>query len=123
MDHHCIWTNNCLGYNTLKPFMLFNIYVTILCSFGIPTIVHNQSAYFESQNLGLIQGILSTIFNYSWTWSSILMMIVGYGSGAFFGFSISMIYTVLCNLRNNTSMVDQIKMMYNRNQLKKEVKP
>ena len=40
MDHHCWWTNNCLGYNTLKPFILFNVYVCILCLFGMWTIVH-----------------------------------------------------------------------------------
>lgn len=40
MDHHCLWTNNCLGYNTVKPFVLFNIYVSTLCIFGVATIVH-----------------------------------------------------------------------------------
>ena len=31
MDHHCPWTNNCVGYLTIKPFLLFLFYVSMLC--------------------------------------------------------------------------------------------
>lgn len=30
MDHHCPWTDNCVGYYTIKPFLLFLFYVTCL---------------------------------------------------------------------------------------------
>lgn len=30
MDHHCFWTGNCVGYLTLKPFVLYNIYQNTL---------------------------------------------------------------------------------------------
>ena len=30
MDHHCPWTGNCVGYYTLKPFLLFLLYVSAL---------------------------------------------------------------------------------------------
>ena len=34
MDHHCPWINNCVALNTLKPFMLFNLYLSCLCAYG-----------------------------------------------------------------------------------------
>ena len=41
MDHHCWWTNNCVGYGTLRPFFLFCIYLSTLTIFGLSTIVYN----------------------------------------------------------------------------------
>ena len=29
MDHHCPWIDNCVGYYTMKPFLLFNFYFLI----------------------------------------------------------------------------------------------
>ena len=35
MDHHCFWTGNCVGYLTLKPFVLYNVYQSILMGYQI----------------------------------------------------------------------------------------
>jgi len=39
MDHHCWWTNNCVGYGTFKPFVLFAIYISLLLIFGAVTML------------------------------------------------------------------------------------
>ena len=32
MDHHCPWTDNCVGYKTIKPTILFLFYVALFCA-------------------------------------------------------------------------------------------
>ena len=39
MDHHCIWTNNCVGVNNRKAFVLFTFYSIGMSTFGVSTIV------------------------------------------------------------------------------------
>jgi hypothetical protein len=31
MDHHCPWTDNCVGYLNVKSFLLFLFYTSLLC--------------------------------------------------------------------------------------------
>ena len=38
MDHHCPWTDNCVGYKNIKAFMLFLFYASLLCIYGVTDI-------------------------------------------------------------------------------------
>lgn len=38
MDHHCMWTDQCVGYYTMKPFVLFNFYVCLISLYGLMVI-------------------------------------------------------------------------------------
>lgn len=34
-DHHCLWLNNCIGYNNYRSFVMLLIYMTAGCMYGI----------------------------------------------------------------------------------------
>jgi DHHC palmitoyltransferase len=34
-DHHCVWLNNCVGYNNVRSFLLAVIYITVGCWYGV----------------------------------------------------------------------------------------
>ena len=39
MDHHQSWTNQCVGYNTIKHFFLFMFYCGLAGFFGVITLI------------------------------------------------------------------------------------
>jgi len=41
MDHHCPWTSKCIGYYSLKPFMLFLFYLSLLTTEGLCVVGYN----------------------------------------------------------------------------------
>jgi DHHC palmitoyltransferase len=34
-DHHCVWLNNCVGYNNVRSFILALVYITSGCWYGV----------------------------------------------------------------------------------------
>lgn len=34
-DHHCVWLNNCIGYNNVRSFVLVLVYITAACWYGV----------------------------------------------------------------------------------------
>ena len=54
MDHHCPWTGNCVGYLTIKPFLLFLFYVTCLCTF-ITSITYRQAYLQRMHHISILQ--------------------------------------------------------------------
>ena len=48
MDHHCPWINNCVGLYTMKPFLLFTLYLSFLCFFGFLVVLYNILLEFEA---------------------------------------------------------------------------
>ena len=42
MDHHCCFSDRCVGYNSMKPFVLFTGSVCLLTVVGLVTIWYNM---------------------------------------------------------------------------------
>ena len=51
MDHHCIWTGNCIGRGNLKFFYLFCLYTTLQILVGILIIIRNKLYYSDLYRL------------------------------------------------------------------------
>jgi hypothetical protein len=87
------------------------MYVCLLCIFGLFTIVHNISLVLEEDyGLGLVEGILWFVLSFRiWNqnaFKGIGLLVLVYGSAAFFAFAVSMVFSGVNNLKMNHSMVD-----------------
>ena len=61
-DHHCVWLNNCIGYNNYRSFFLTVSYLTVGCLYGVAVLaipffdeINNHAAengvHFQYENL------------------------------------------------------------------------
>ena len=51
MDHHCIFTGNCVGKGTFKYFVLFNFYVSLQTLIGLTIIIKSKVSHEERLDL------------------------------------------------------------------------
>lgn len=51
MDHHCPWTNNCIGYFNLPHFMRFLVWVLTSITYGLIYFFSKLKRVFEMRNL------------------------------------------------------------------------
>lgn len=95
MDHHCPWTNNCIGFFNIKYFTLYVFYIFILSVYAFPMVI----IYFKNTE-GV--GIQLTYWN---KFSVCLMFIFSLLFGFFtFSLLVDMIYVITSSNTNIDNM-------------------
>ena len=66
LDHHCIWTNNCVGRGSFKWFVVYNVLVIIQTLAGIFVVLRNKLFYSKKYDLDKFQiNIVHTFLGYT----------------------------------------------------------
>lgn len=63
MDHHCMWTGNCVARNNFKYFFIFTFCLVLQCAIGFGVAIYNKTYFEEEKSLQTLQ--VNPIFYYS----------------------------------------------------------
>ena len=120
MDHHCWWTNNCVAYNTIRPFFLFCIYLILLTCVGVPTIIFNLCTKNREYDEGIlgVYDFMATVLHPQAMITfqegyriKILDIWLFYGSMLFGLMAVSMACGILYSVMKNTNQIEALKQL------------
>jgi len=104
MDHHCPWTNTCIGHSNLQPFFLFVHYVPVAClhslliqsevpaSIAMMLFRHQHRRFWK--NIRRVHTIISLVF---WLAALVITLLVG-----------SLAWDMHWSVSANTTMVEEL---------------
>ena len=116
MDHHCAWTNNCVGRDSFKYFILYNAYAIGLSMFGIATIVMNFMTVNKEHNDGLqavysLEHMLYEVSAGIFTIKILDYVLIMFSMWVYL-FTGLMLAKILINLKTNTSLIEKLNADY-----------